>query len=536
MRTVPRTDHPVQVFVKFPTGKTLQVETDRQKTCYDLKVNISAAALVDAKQPPITPEQQILLFSGQQLEDSRLQSDYNIQHDSTLHVSIKPHSKDLLDFDRCDFCALQAFDPCVLPCGHSCCRYCIPHEATECPVPDCASPSFHGRTRDSFPANWLASHFCDPKPETTHSCQVCAEKEIQTEATRWCETCFGSYDIVFYCDACDASEHSTRFGRSHVRVPLDQMTSIPPPSTCQPHKRPLISFCLDDLMFMCSKCHAEHHRGHKTRFIDEYQMKNDLMTLVSSFPDAYLWEKEEPVLQKLQQRKQEELKIYDQRIKYTKQEIQLIESKLKSIHENSEKSQSAAVILMKSIEQYPTRDFYDQNKFELMTSRVKQTKNLLAKHVSSRPQVKQAYTFKFKFGTEQNRFYGAAIDTLGNIFFSSNHCIHVYQSDGLFMRSFGAYGSCYQYGFFNNPTALAFTPDGQLAVLDSGNTRIQLLMHLINTKVALENPSFPSLPRVLPLIDLEIPMFQYPKLNLVLLKTKFLFLVLMELPNTKLEK
>jgi len=68
--------------VKTLTGKTVSVEVEPGESIESVKAKIS-------EKEGVPPEQQRLIFGGQQLADGKTIDDYDIGDDSTLHLVLR---------------------------------------------------------------------------------------------------------------------------------------------------------------------------------------------------------------------------------------------------------------------------------------------------------------------------------------------------------------------------------------------------------------------------------------------------------------
>ena len=83
----------MQLFVKTLTGKTVSIEVEEGESIEDVKAKIS-------EKEGIPPEQQRLIFGGQQLQDAKTLQDYDVGDDATLHLVLRLRGGKLTQVDE----------------------------------------------------------------------------------------------------------------------------------------------------------------------------------------------------------------------------------------------------------------------------------------------------------------------------------------------------------------------------------------------------------------------------------------------------
>lgn len=91
MHMIQSTRGGMQLFVKTLTGKTVSIEVEEGESIEDVKAKI-------AEKEGIPPEQQRLIFGGQQLQDAKTLQDYDVGDDATLHLVLRLRGGEIFPF------------------------------------------------------------------------------------------------------------------------------------------------------------------------------------------------------------------------------------------------------------------------------------------------------------------------------------------------------------------------------------------------------------------------------------------------------
>jgi len=153
------------------------------------------------------------------------------------------------DQQDCAICYCSLTDPRQISCGHSFCKRCLlglkPNQLF-CPLCRTAFASVDG----------LAA-----TPVEQPKCFCGADAEL------WCDICSKVPECTgYFCSACDATEHVSRFTKGHPRFPISEKPMTYP--KCPKHNKAKKSYCEDCKLVLCTACVIDSHKTHRTTSLE----------------------------------------------------------------------------------------------------------------------------------------------------------------------------------------------------------------------------------------------------------------------------
>jgi len=282
-----------------------------------------------------------------------------------------------MDIFECSICLEEFKHPVVISCGHTFCKGCL-LQLKQLSCPTCR---LNFDSVESLPSNFVVLQWMEENNNKNNTeknpnkkkrkfiqCENCDEEK---QAEIWCENCATG---TYYCKDCEASVHSAKATRSHVRLGLNEKKRKPNFPKCEKHLEENKFYCGDCSRLICSVCVVDDHPGHKTMSIFKYGdiLRNELKTSVSK--SGQLIEH----FNGMENRFDGEIKSLEYEKEKLRMRLNEIDDDLVNKKGEKEKVvqqrknvETSNIVLRSSIDEMGVMELMDKDSIELMKNRIK---------------------------------------------------------------------------------------------------------------------------------------------------------------------